>query len=70
MDTAVYWLYNKTFDHYHELPLAGKRAHAFIEERNQCKGGVWELHTSEQYQQWYDAVGKHQEFLKYGQRGQ
>lgn len=72
MDTTVYYPFNRTFGHYYEsgIPLAGKRARAFIEERNKCKGGVWELHTSEQYLQWYDTVGKHKEYLKYGQRGQ
>lgn len=68
-DGTVYYPYNITWKRYHDMPLAGKRAFDFIDRKNQCKGGHWVLHSSEQYQQWYDTVGKHAEFLKHGQRG-
>jgi hypothetical protein len=61
----VYYAYNKSFQHYHDLPLAGKRAHDFIEKRNQEKGGVWELHTVEQHMKWYESVGKFKEDIKF-----
>lgn len=56
--SEIYYPYNETFKRYHELPLAGKRATAFIEKRNQEKSGFWVLHTVEQYMGWYKLKGK------------
>ncbi len=64
-DRTVYWCYNRTFGYYHDVPLAGKRAHDFIDGRNKCKGGVWELHTVDQHREWYDSKGKHLDALSY-----
>jgi hypothetical protein len=64
--SKVFWPYNKSFNVYHDVPLAGKRATKFIEEKNKEKGGNWELHTPEQYEEWYDKIGSHKDYLKYG----
>ena len=63
MDRTIYYPYNETFQFY-ELPKAGKRAHQFIEDKNQCKGGHWVLHTKEQYDDWYRKKGQHVDYLK------
>lgn len=62
---AVWWAYND-FGFYHPVPLAGKRAEAFIAERNQEKGGRWTLHTPEQYDEWFQSKGKFLEAMKFG----
>ena len=44
--------YNKTFDKYVNCSMSKEEALEFIVERNQCKGGVYILHTEEQYLEW------------------
>ena len=67
-DKTVYWCYNKTFKYYHDLPLAGKRAYDFIDRQNKCKGGIWELHTVDQYQKWYRDKGRHLDAINLGRQ--
>ena len=62
MDRTIYYPYNETFGDYHS-PLAGKRATRFVEKYNQYKGGHWELHTKEQFEEWYRRKGQHLAFL-------
>lgn len=57
IDKTVYYPYNETFKYY-ELPRAGRRAHEFIAQKNQFKGGHWVLHTVEQYHEWYQRKGR------------
>lgn len=59
-DVQVFWPYNETFRYFHDVPLAGKRAQHFIDERNQNKEGRWILVPSEEYHKSH--VGK--ELLK------
>lgn len=63
----VFYPYNTTFKYYAE-PRAGKRATQFVDENNKLKGGVWVLHTKEQYNEWYNAKGKHLEYIELGLR--
>lgn len=63
VDKTVYWPYNTTFQRYHDVPLAGKRAKNFVEKRNQEKGGHWVLHSIEQYNAWFESQGKPMEFV-------
>lgn len=63
MTIQIYYAYNESFNRYHDLPLAGKRAEAFVNDRNQYKGGHWVLHTKEQYNDWYEKKGKAIEHL-------
>jgi hypothetical protein len=65
MEAEVYWLYNETFGVYHPVPLAGKRAFAFLEDKNQCKGGHWVLHMPVQYDEWFEREGKFKEDLEF-----
>jgi len=58
MNKNIFWAYNTTFNYYHQLPLAGKRAEEFIEKNNKSKGGRWVLHTPEQYDEWYKHRGQ------------
>lgn len=58
MDRTIYCPYNETFGFY-TLPKAGKRAQAFIDQRNVCKGGHWVLHSKEQYQDWFRRKGQY-----------
>ncbi len=62
---SVYWLYNETFDRFHDVPLAGKRAFDFLEKHNQCKGGHWVLKTPEEYAEWYKAKGRFIDDMKF-----
>lgn len=60
MDKTIYYPYNESFKYY-DMPKAGKRAQQFIDDKNQCLGGYWVLHTKEQYDKWYQEKGKHLE---------
>lgn len=44
--------YNKTFDFYAGEIMSLKEANKFIKYHNQCLGGVWVLHTEEQFAEW------------------
>jgi hypothetical protein len=64
-DTSeIYYPYNSTFQFYGE-PRAGKRGQQFVDRQNKMKGGMWELHTKAQYDEWYSKVGKPKEDAKY-----
>jgi hypothetical protein len=63
-DRTMYYPYNETFHKYAE-PRAGKRAQQFIDRENSYKGGVWVLHTKEQYDDWYARIGQHQEAFRF-----
>jgi hypothetical protein len=63
--SEIYYAYNEKMSHYHELPLAGKRGQAFLDKKNQERQGGWILHTKEQYQEWYEKIGKHRETIEF-----
>jgi hypothetical protein len=67
MDKTIHYPYNETFLYYAE-PRAGKRALEFVDRKNKEKGGTWVLHTKAQYDEWYRAIGEHQEHLRYGEK--
>jgi len=59
----IFYPYNETFPEYSE-PRAGKRAKAFVDQKNREKGGIWVLHSKEQYDKWYLEKGQHLEYIK------
>lgn len=49
-----YYPYNTTFDIYTEPYEQRSKAKMFVQEHNQCKGGVWTIHNEKQYQEWLE----------------